>query len=594
MRLAFAIILFLFSVSVKSQDKIIDSLLNVLSISKDDTTGSKILLEIARKYYETTDYKNSEFYLGQSYLLAKRLNYQEGIIDYYFVDGRLLKNNGKYFEAKLQYEQALALSEKINDSGRIASSYNHIGNLYVTIHENKLAFENLQKSANIFKAIKDYKKLAYPLSNIGKVYMDMEQYDSAMYYYNQTIELAKRYSDNYELAQSYKRIASIYAALGNYATAFRFCDTTLRLSALHQYRYIIADVYEIQAKIFLEKKDYKNSKINLKKSLDMYQDLKVKPSIRYSYLQLSKLDSLEGNYKDAYHHFKLYHAYNDSVVDIEYRINIEKNQMQYDFVKKEAVTKAEQDKKQALASAEIQKQKIIRNFSLAGIFVVLLIGGYGFYRYRKNKEIENQQLLLNERLRISRELHDDMGSTLSSISVYSEVAKNRAAKNGNETEVLQKIGAASRELIEKMSDIVWSLNPNNENFEQLKNRMMAFAAMMLTPKGILFEFDIDNEEKSTTIAPVHRKNIFLIYKEAINNIVKYSEASTVQVIAKVKENKLCLEILDNGIGFDTDNVVAYNGNGLKNMKARAEEIKARFYVTSSLNEGVKIELTVSI
>jgi signal transduction histidine kinase len=85
-------------------------------------------------------------------------------------------------------------------------------------------------------------------------------------------------------------------------------------------------------------------------------------------------------------------------------------------------------------------------------------------RYELRKKVESQQALLNERLRISRELHDDIGSTLGSISIYSEVARKRTEKKENTNEVLAKIGLASRELIDKMSDIVWSLNPNNESF----------------------------------------------------------------------------------------------------------------------------------
>ena len=594
------LLLILLSVVACSQNNPIDSLNIVLcSLKKDDTAKSNLLLEIARRHYETTDYKKSNYYLDKSYALAKQLNYAEGIIDYYSLNGRLLKNNGKYFEAKYQYEEQLALSIKINDSNRIASSYNNLGNLLVNIHENKLAYENLQKSVAIFKKLNNFKKLAYPLSNIGKIFIETRQYDSALFYFNQTIHISKIYGDHYELAQSFKRIASVHAALGNYATAFSYCDTALQISILRNYRYITADIYEIQANIYIAKKDYNNSKIKLEECLRIYQQLFVKPSIQSCYLQLSKLDSMAGNFKDAFHHYKLYHLYNDSMVDLENRITNEKQHWQNNFDKKEAATKAEQDKKQAVAAAEIQKQKLVRNFSIAGIFVVLFIGGYAFYRFRKNKQLEHQQSLLAERLRISRELHDDMGSTLSSISVYSEVAKNRAAKNENETEVLQKIGNASRELIEKMSDIVWSLNPNNENFEQLKNRMMAFAAMMLTPKGILFEFEIDDKLKSTAIAPEQRKNIFLIYKEAINNIVKYAEATSVKVKVKVKENKLSLVIIDNGVGFDSLSFVegrgeAYNGNGLKNMKARAEEIKALFNVSSRINEGVKIELAFSI
>src|SRR5205823_6418540 len=87
------------------------------------------------------------------------------------------------------------------------------------------------------------------------------------------------------------------------------------------------------------------------------------------------------------------------------------------------------------------------------------------------EKLQMQNAVLNERLRISQELHDDMGSTLGSISIYSEVAKNRLTKNEDTEEAIAKIGNASRELIDKMSDIVWSMNPNNESFEQLQNRI---------------------------------------------------------------------------------------------------------------------------
>ena len=109
-------------------------------------------------------------------------------------------------------------------------------------------------------------------------------------------------------------------------------------------------------------------------------------------------------------------------------------------------------------------------------------------KYELSKKVESQQALLNERLRISRELHDDIGSTLAVFPFTVKWQKNVAAKKENTNEVLSKIGLASRELIDKMSDIVWSLNPNNESFEQLQNRMMAFAAMMLAPRNILMIF----------------------------------------------------------------------------------------------------------
>ena len=154
-------------------------------------------------------------------------------------------------------------------------------------------------------------------------------------------------------------------------------------------------------------------------------------------------------------------------------------------------------------------------------------------RYHLIKKVESQQALLNERLRISRELHDDIGSTLGSISIYSEVAKKRTEKKENTSEVLSKIGHASRELIDKMSDIVWSLNPNNENFEQLQNRMMAFAAMILATRNIQYDFIADEELKRIQLTGEQRKNIFLIFKEALHNIVKYADCKTARITFSV-------------------------------------------------------------
>jgi signal transduction histidine kinase len=214
-----------------------------------------------------------------------------------------------------------------------------------------------------------------------------------------------------------------------------------------------------------------------------------------------------------------------------------------------------------------------------------------------NAQMQGQQKLLGERLRISRELHDDIGSTLGSISIYSEVAKNQSTKNENADEAISKIGVASRELIDKMSDIVWSINPDNESFEQLKNRMQIFAAMMLTPHEIVYNFYIDEAMKSIKLNTEQQKNVYLIYKEAIHNIVKYAECTQVEIKMHFTSNSLILTIRDNGKGFNENILQAnesLNGNGIKNMKARAESMNAVFNINSTINNGTSIELKTPV
>jgi ligand-binding sensor domain-containing protein/signal transduction histidine kinase len=221
-------------------------------------------------------------------------------------------------------------------------------------------------------------------------------------------------------------------------------------------------------------------------------------------------------------------------------------------------------------------------------------------RYHLIKKVESQEALLKERLRISRELHDDIGSTLSSISIYSEVAKQRTEKGETTSEVLAKIGHASRELIGKMSDIVWSLNPNNESFEQLQNRMNAFAVMILSTRSILYHFTADDNLRMVQFTGEQRKNIFLIFKEALHNIVKYADCKTVDVTLSICNKNLVMLIKDDGKGFDVSKVARngiipgelMGGNGIKNMQARAEDINAIINIHSKMHEGTTIQLTL--
>jgi signal transduction histidine kinase len=125
-----------------------------------------------------------------------------------------------------------------------------------------------------------------------------------------------------------------------------------------------------------------------------------------------------------------------------------------------------------------------------------------------------------------------------------KLQKKRTQKNENTNEVLSKIGLASRELIDKMSDIVWSLNPNHESFEQLQNRMMTFAATMLAPRNILYDFIADEELKNIQFTSGQRKNIFLIFKEALYNIVKYANCKTAGITLSVHNNEFIMIIQD--------------------------------------------------
>ncbi len=208
------------------------------------------------------------------------------------------------------------------------------------------------------------------------------------------------------------------------------------------------------------------------------------------------------------------------------------------------------------------------------------------YKYRVGQILKVQ----NMRNRIARDLHDDIGAALGSISIYSSVAQNRiVGQQQGVVDVLEKIGNTSREMIDNMSDIVWSVNPDNDTIEQLVLRMKSFASMILPVRNINYDIHEDLANEKVKFTMQQRKNIYLIYKETVYNLVKYADCSDVQISLVVQNKKFSMVIADNGRGFDIDKITPRNGNGLRNIKFRAKEINAHIEIISNTS-GTKIIL----
>jgi len=208
---------------------------------------------------------------------------------------------------------------------------------------------------------------------------------------------------------------------------------------------------------------------------------------------------------------------------------------------------------------------------------------YAFYRYRVG------QILLLQRIRnkIASDLHDDIGSTLNSISVYSEVAKKDATRKDF---ALNMIGESSRKIIDSMSDIVWSINPENDSFDKIIFRMRSLTHNLLRAKKIECIFKADESLNALKLSMHTRRNFYLIFKETLNNLVKYSRAARASVTLIHENRQVVLIVHDDGIGFDT--TAKHNGNGLNNIRRRADEINARINIESSSGTGTTVELNL--
>lgn len=233
---------------------------------------------------------------------------------------------------------------------------------------------------------------------------------------------------------------------------------------------------------------------------------------------------------------------------------------------------------QALTEAQIAEEKVLRE------------------REKRLAELERV------RRRIATDLHDDIGSSLTQIAVLSEVARNQAAVFESESVSmpLERIKGVSRELVETMSDVVWAINPNKDNLRDLVQRMRRFASDVCAGKNIHFELDAPPTENLQPLGANVRREVFAIFKESINNSVKYSECENIVADFRIENETLFLEIKDDGRGFDAEEILSAEfspekgGNGLVNMRRRASELGGNCRIVSSVGGGTIILLKISL
>ena len=230
------------------------------------------------------------------------------------------------------------------------------------------------------------------------------------------------------------------------------------------------------------------------------------------------------------------------------------------------------------------------------ILAALLIGFliYSLYRYRLRRLLEIERV----RTRIATDLHDDIGSSLSQIAILSEVVRQKVGDNGA-NEPLNLIADTSREMVDSMSDIVWAINPQKDHLSDLVQRMRRFAGDILDAKDVLYRFHLSEKSNDVALGADVRREVYLMFKECLNNLVKYADASEVDLSVQVENNSLIIMVKDNGKGFEVaeklnGNYDSFGGNGLINMRRRTENLGGKFEIDSEPKRGTKITMKIPL
>lgn len=232
------------------------------------------------------------------------------------------------------------------------------------------------------------------------------------------------------------------------------------------------------------------------------------------------------------------------------------------------------------------------------ILIPFLISGILFFFYNRRK-FEKQKIAFTQQLelekqrsKITADLHDEIGSTLSSLQINSTVANKLMEKDiPSAQKVLLKVESQAKSLAEKIGDIIWSMKPGKDEFMTLSTRIKNYCNEVLGSTDINYSIEIDEKIDALITDFGDRKNVLLITKEAINNSLKYSKATKIKIVMNCENNFVSLLISDNGIGFNTSEII---GNGIGNMKNRANELHAIFQLSSNETLGTIIKLQFKV
>jgi two-component system, NarL family, sensor histidine kinase UhpB len=507
-----------------------------------------------------------------------------GMIRSYHNTGIVYFEQGNYPEALESYLSALKLAEKIGDKHGIAGDYLNIGGVYIKQKKYSEGLQMYSSALKLYEEIGAKHQVGTCYAQISQAYADQKEYKKALETTETAIRLLEQIGDPIGVTQTKDVRAQVFLELNNYEEAVK-----IFLENLKSYRETgdsanTANALNNLGYAFLKQRKYSDAIKYLQSGLSLAQQTGAKERLVESYHYLA--ESYEGinDCKNAYMFQKLYASLSDSLFNETKSKQIEEMKVKYETEKKDNdIALLNKDKE--IQDVEIKKQKLQKYSFIGGLGVVIVLMFFGYRTYRTRQALRLQDI----RNKIAGDLHDDIGSTLNSISVYSEVARR---KDEQQDEALEMIGDASRKIIDAMSDIVWTVNPENDSFAKILFRMKSLAYNLFRAKKIEYSFHADETLDDKKLRLEDRRNFYLIFKEAINNLVKYSNATQVAITLTNENDLIRLLIRDNGVGFDTSQDAV--GNGLKNMKRRADEMSAQLKIESGKGSGTQIELILKV
>ncbi len=498
---------------------------------------------------------------------------------------------GDYEKALAHYQYALTRYENLNDPVGQGETLREMANYFKRIGQYAEALTQLEKAIQLCSAARDTNCLAASLDIEGVVYLEMGQLDEAEANFIKEKALLERTGNETGLGYTLNNLAEVAAGRGFFEQAIQLInqstDIRQRNNDAHGVAININNIGEmlLKAKRPMEALPYFEDALKKSTALN-FNDLR-----RHVMQMLSETQLALGDHENAIFWLQNSYALKDSLFNEERSRQLAEMATKYETEKKE--------KELALKEAQLQRRNTILAASFCGTGILAAVFGFVFRQQKlKQKQLQREaelktelaaseasNRLQEERLRISRDLHDNLGAELTIIG-SSLSRKAYQANSETEKQELEAIGSNAKQAMGMLRETIWAIRHEQFTVKQLAEKIGDFAM-----RATNIPVEIATPEISSRLSPSQTLNLYRIAQEAITNAVKYAEATAIRVVFENKpEGQLKLTISDNGKGFDPNGNFA--GNGLVNLRARTAEMGGVLNLTSEKNKGTSIQASI--
>lgn len=533
-------------------------------------------------------YDEAILYLDTAKVICKKYSYLKTLNNIHTILGTFYHKKNYYDKALKEINAALLIQQKIKDP-YIFIAMNAQASVFASLNKHEDAIKYYKEAINYGFKYNEQPRMPIIFQNIGSTYARINLLDSAKHYYLKGKAMAKEVNDRHAYAYATYNYADLLKNEGNYIEAKKGMIEALKefeqLEETSNIAWVLPRIVELELIQYEHKKN--NTTTYSLKELENFLDKSIAlnangnnyETLENIYDCYARLGKLTGNANMTMNYQGKLLILKDTIFNQE--------RVKADIEMAAKLNDAEQ--KATIAQLEIKSNKEAYQKRLSLIVLGLsILAGIGLYfNYRNRMRRKNELALMKQkeefRNQVSSDLHDDVGTLLTGVALQSELASMSADQNQKNS--LLEISSMSRAAMEQMRDIVWALDSRKDKYENLIDRMRAFAEQQLHLKNINHKFTFELPNGGQSITPIIRQNVYLIFKEAIANIVKHSNADFVKINFVQKENQSELTIIDNGTnlsGIKTD------GSGIANMKYRAETISGKLII--KIDEGYNINL----